>query len=177
MILALDMGTSTGWAVWNGSQMISGSWELSTAKELKAADKRCCDPRVESFNHKLMDGMRSYGQNDPWDIYFEDVQFASSTYQVQLWASLRGVLMLQCKRNRIRAVPVGTLKKFATGSGNATKELMAAALRAKEPSVFSATLPEDPKWSVLRKVDSTLVTDDEVDARHLLWFARKELTV
>lgn len=88
--------------------------------------------------------------------------------------------MLHCQRVPVRAVPVGTLKKFATGSGNATKELMADALRAKE-KIFYPRRKEDPKWSLLRKGNPTgpesLVTDDEIDARHLLWFARKELNV
>jgi Holliday junction resolvasome RuvABC endonuclease subunit len=173
MILALDLGTSTGWATYDEATdtISSGSWELASAKLLKVANKRCCDPRVTELHSNLVDMRGSITH-----AYFEDVLFSSSTYQTQLWASLRGVVMLLCMDIPVVAVPVGTLKKFATGNGAATKELMAAALLAKEPHTFRPAPAGSPKWATLSK-SHALVTDDEVDARHLLWLARKELKV
>lgn len=59
-------------------------------------------------------------------IAFEDVQFHNSTAQSHLWASLRGVMWAAAGDRPIgwHAIPVGTIKKFATGRGDATKEMM-----------------------------------------------------
>ena len=173
MILALDLATSTGWAQYDEATdtTSSGSWTLASTKELKLANKRCCDPRIKKLHENLVDMIDGISH-----IYFEDVQFSSSTYQTQLWASLRGVVMLFCPKIKEVGVPVGTLKLAATGNGKATKEFMALALRLKEPRVFSVPPAGSPKWALLSK-SGQFVDEDEVDARHLLWFARKELKV
>lgn len=125
-LLALDLGTKTGFA--SGSTTFEcGTWELATKKEITAFSKqrwnRRCDPRILALQGKLL------SRSEPDIVVFEDVQFASSTYQVQLWASLRAVVWLTFPFAMIECVPVATLKKFATGHGGATKPMMAAALR------------------------------------------------
>jgi hypothetical protein len=101
-------------------------------------------------------------------VFFEDVMFSSSTAQTQLWSSLRGAIMLAaCKPwCAVHAIPVGTLKKFATGKGNATKEEMLSAFVYCNP--FSDVLFEKPAGYAM--------DDNEVDALHLLNLARKELS-
>jgi hypothetical protein len=61
---------------------------------------------------------------------------------------------------RLVAIPVGTLKKFAAGRGNADKTAMEQALRSDK--YYAA------------KVAQTMVDDNEVDALHLLRYAIKQ---
>lgn len=158
-ILALDLGTNTGFAYeHDGKEQMAGTWGLATPKEVKAWGinrlRRRCDPRVERLSNLIKRCPR------PDMIVFEDVQFSSSTYQTQLWASLRGAVWLTSVdlRTRIDCVPTGTLKQFATGSGNATKEMMLAAAERAEPGRFMG------------------LDDNAVDAYWILKWAQKHLT-
>jgi Holliday junction resolvasome RuvABC endonuclease subunit len=182
-LLALDLGTKTGWALLdNDGSVRSGTWTLGTDKELAQAKAmkldRCCDFRPSRLFDRI-------NELKPELIYFEDVQFASTQLQAQLWGSLRGIVTLFFPAAKIRAVPVGTLKKFATGKGNALKPAMAAALE-KAPGFFMGVTrrgkPQLFKTPTLVDVITAAqqaipVDDNEVDAIHLLNFARKELNV
>lgn len=123
-VLALDLGTKTGYAYNWGDKFVAGTWALASAKEVTAWGKvrlnRRNDPRIE----RLCDCISSQG-NDAFDaIIFEDVQFVSTTFQAHLWAGLRSAVWLCGKAKHFDCVPVATLKKFATGNGGATWELL-----------------------------------------------------
>lgn len=144
-ILALDLGTKTGYAC--NSENVYGTWELATKKEIAAWGKnrlsRRCDPRVS----RLMTKVKPFcGWVDC--IVIEDVQFSSYTYQTQLWASLRAAVWLACDKCSMlyEAVPVKTLKQFATGNGNATKDMMLAAFQKRLPGVALDDNGVDAYW-------------------------------
>lgn len=126
-ILALDLGTKTGVAHNFTGQIQATTMTLATPKEVKLWGEtrltRRCDPRIRRFAKAL-------AQFDhPEIIVFEDVQFQSYTLQCQLWSAFRTVVWLTFGDYGIlECVPVSTLKKFATGHGGATKEMMSAAL-------------------------------------------------
>lgn len=182
-ILALDLGTNTGWALSDRGEITSGTWKLLTDKERDKQKKdgldRCCDVRFARLKEKILACW-------PLDVVvFEDVQFLSTQLQAQLWAGLRTVVVLHFPQVRVLCLPVGTLKKFATGSGNATKEMMLAALVQKYPGRFRwgshkgknvpvklppPPLDPEPVINLLR------VDDNEADAFHLLMWATKEVT-
>jgi Holliday junction resolvasome RuvABC endonuclease subunit len=144
LVLGLDLGTKTGYAI--GSNRISsegtglygplvGTWKLKepTAKQKRARLPRRCDPRIDEFYDHLC------SLTLPDLVVFEDVQFASTQCQAHLWASFRTVVWMAYGRGInviIECVPVGTLKKFATGHGNATKGMMTAAYQALGFSTF-----------------------------------------
>lgn len=161
-ILALDLGTKTGYAFNRGDKFIAGTWTLASAKEVTAWGKvrlnRRNDPRIE----RLCDAISSMG-NDAFDaIVFEDVQFVSTTFQAHLWAGLRSAVWLCGKTEHFDCVPVATLKKFATGNGGATKQAMAQFLfRSKHT----------PHWPGFPILD-----DNGVDAVWLWLWAHKNLT-
>lgn len=131
-ILALDYGTKTGYCLGDINEdfyQYAGTWTLASKKEITAWGKqrlnRRCDPRIS----RLADAIKGTKQLDY--VVFEDVEFASSTYQVQLWSSLRAAGWLSGGiGTKFECVPVGTLKKFATGSGSANKEQMRKSLVA-----------------------------------------------
>lgn len=159
-VLALDLGTKTGYAVSNSAGFMSGTWKLSTPKEVTDWGRqrltRRCDPRII----RLAQAVR--GLPVPDLVIFEDVQFSSYTLQVQLWASFRAAVWLSFSTTPsviFECVDVGTLKKFATGHGGATKEMMRAALLQKYPEL------------VKKGCD-----DNEIDAIWLHRWARANLT-
>jgi len=158
-ILALDLGTRTGWALFDNGETQSGTWRLATPKEIKAQAaakrERCCDIRAGRLR-SLIEGVGPVDR-----IYFEDVQFVGSVMQVQLWSSLRAMLWLEaCKTMapRVVAVPVGTLKKFA-GKGNADKAYMARAAAARGFFKSEADDNEVDAWLLLQfaiQTDNTI---------------------
>lgn len=167
-ILALDIGTKTGWAFGTLENFTCGTEVLATDKEVTAWRKerldRRCDPRVVRMR-QLVQSLPTA----PVDyIVFEDVEFSSFTKQTQLWASLRAAVW--AAPVKFECVPVTTLKKFATSHGGATKEMMMAAVVRYFPTRFKF----DGKhlfdlWS------KTRLTDDTADAIHLLRWAHQNL--
>jgi hypothetical protein len=144
-ILALDLGTSTGYAFNRESIFVSGTWLLGTPKEITAWGKdrqrRNKDPRID----RLCENITKLGKFDV--VIFEDVQFSKYTAQTQLWSSLRAAIWLCGQGSHFDSVPVKTLKLFATGYGGATKEAMKRAL------IRNPRIPFNKSW-----------TEDEVDA-------------
>lgn len=157
-VLALDLGTSTGWCVNNGDDIGSGVLRLATDRQLKEDKRdrmnRRSDCRIQNF-FKWLAGIKA--QLKPDAVVFEDVEFASSTYQVQLWSSLRSAVWISFPPDKfvVDCVSVGTLKKFATGSGSASKEAMRKYLR-------------DPRFD-----KPSLIDDNQVDAIWLWLWAEK----
>lgn len=149
-ILALDLGTDTGYAAGDTESLqfgsthgifVMGTWKLATDKEVRAWGKERLTRRRDPRPKRLCDKIISLKWL-PDLIVFEDVQFASSTYQTQLWASLRtGVWTCFGDCVKFDCVPVATLKKFATGSGAAKKEDMARSFARH--GIAGASLSDD----------------------------------
>jgi len=139
-ILALDLGTSTGTARHKNESVLALTMEWANPKEVtewkKTRRTRTGDPRIARFYRWLMFAIQTEGIDH---IVFEDVEFCSQTYQCQLWSSFRTCVWIAadlCGCD-ISAVPVGSLKKFATGKGTATKVEMAKALIANGGGRFT----------------------------------------
>lgn len=166
-ILALDLGTNTGYAYDDTYEGLTcGTWKLASPKEVKEWGQnrltRRCDPRID----RLFDLVSNLQGRFLFDvIVFEDVQFSSSTYQVQLWAALRAAVWLlgiPGKLPYFDCVPVKTLKLFAAGNGNADKAAMLAAAKRKK-------LLDDP-------TEFDDLDDNAIDALHLYDWAQKNLS-
>ena len=125
-VLALDLGTTTGWAM----QPVGGRIESSTV----------------SFRPSRYDGggMR-YLRFRGWlngmardaaglaAIYFEEVRRHAGTDAAHLYGGFLATLTSWCEQQGIayQGVPVGTIKRFMTGKGNADKAAIIAAVRAQ----------------------------------------------
>jgi len=157
---AFDLGTKTGFACRHEGAIVAGTWEFPAKK--KGAD--CCtiDPRLLLFRNKLLAIIAMY---KPTHFVYEDVKFVRSQAQAHLWAGFRAVLWLVATDHKIPClcVPVQTLKKFATGHGNADKDAMALALHE---AVLSGKVKLDVSMNELG--------DDAVDAVHLLRWAEAQ---
>lgn len=134
--LAIDIGTCCGWATNCGGKVEVGTLILATPKEIKEWGKnrltRRNDPRIlrlKKFVASFCDKVDC--------IVIEDVEFSSSRMQTQLWSSLRAAVWLACEECGIYydAVNVKTLKKWATGNGNADKTRMVFAANTQRPDL------------------------------------------
>lgn len=164
-ILTLDIGTSTGWAT--GDLKLqrlddAGTARLASAADIKFAHQKRMDRRLDPRIPALFHFMKSKLPLD-W-IVFEDVQFAKSLQQVQLWSSFRGAIWVFCAENKVKVecVPVMTLKAFA-GNGGADKLAMAKLL-CRVDSRFKLHIQGV-------SFENRTFDDNAVDAIHLMRWA------
>ena len=157
IVLALDLGTDTGYALGESTQSSPtlGHWTLATKKEITQWGQNRLSRRADPRIFRLFLHLQNISPS-PDLVVFEDVQFQTYTFQTQLWSSLRAAIWCALPTTLTDCVPVATLKKFATGSGFADKEKMMNSLLRHSPSVNRATL-----------------TDDEADAAWLWHWAVK----
>ncbi len=165
-LLAIDIGTSCGWAFSDGLIVQAGTWHLISDKERKqqkaARMNRRCDIRIPRLWREIDRVHESTPLN--W-IFFEDVQFVRSSMQAHLWAGLRSVLWLYAEQHgiQIECLPVGTLKAYGSGHGGADKDAMARAAATRYPDLVEIR----NKKLVLRLTGAEL-DDNAIDAIHLL---------
>ena len=142
-ILALDLGTKTGWACTTHlDDIVFGTEDFSTKRHEGAG------MRYLRFSRWLTE----IKQAGITEVYFEEVRRHVSTDSSHVYGGFMATLMAWCEKHEIpySSVPVGTIKLSATCKGNASKEMMCQA--AIDKGYF--------------------VTDDnQADAIHLLLYA------
>jgi len=124
-VLALDLGTKTGWAVQSDSNIIT-----SGVCEFKSRRFEGGGMRYLRFSKWLEDTLKTLGEIDA--IYFEEVRRHLATDAAHVYGGLVGILTSFAEHHRIpyQGVPVGTIKKHVTGKGNASKDAVIKAVRA-----------------------------------------------
>lgn len=122
--LALDLGTLTGWAARKDGVLQSG------VASFKPGRFEGGGMRYLKFRNWLHE---TIALTDAQIIYFEEVRGHKGTDAAHIYGGLMATLSAFCEENGIpyQGVPVGTIKKFATGKGNANKAAMIAAVKAK----------------------------------------------
>lgn len=113
-ILALDLGTLTGYAM-TGS--ISGVWDFKPRRHEGGG------MRYLRFR-RMLDETHSSGALHA--VYYEEVRRHIGTDAAHVYGGLLGQLSAWCEEKEIpyQGIPVGTIKKHATGKGNADKAMM-----------------------------------------------------
>lgn len=139
-ILALDLGTTTGYALHTGISMDSGSVCFNNANRVEGGGMRYL-----RFRRWLTDKK----QCGVTEVYFEEVRNHKGVHAAHVYGGFLSQLMVWCEQNDIAysSVPVGNIKKFATGKGNSNKEAMIQAAK---------------------NLGFDVVDDNEADAIHLL---------
>ena len=124
-ILTLDLGTATGWALRVTGVVTSGT------QSFKPGRYEGGGMRYLRFTRWLNEVLVSVGSIDA--LYFEEVRRHVGTDAAHVYGGLLAHLTAWCESQGIpyQGVPVGTIKKHATGKGNADKASMIAAMRAK----------------------------------------------
>lgn len=132
-ILALDLGTTTGWATHERDTLVSIN---SGTISFKPNRYQGGGMRFLLFKSWLT-GMKAIMRGLDV-IYFEEVRRHRGVDAAHIYGGFLANLSAWCEEHRIPylGVPVGTIKKHATGKGNANKEAMieAAIRRGHRPA-------------------------------------------
>ena len=136
-ILALDLGAKMGFAMSKGKVVSSGtvnhnpyipkSLRLSAGPEAGnkyALFQRWLSAQLAGNKYALFQGQL------PAVIYYEKVMNHAAPLAAHAYGAYEGILLAKaCMTNtKVVAVPVGTIKKHATGKGNASKCMMIKAM-------------------------------------------------
>lgn len=121
-VLALDLGTKTGWATLNAGVVTSGVQRFESGRFDGGG------MRYLRFT-RWLDEMRGVGVTE---IHFEEVRRHIGTTAAHVYGGFLAHLTAWCEMHSIpySGVPVKTIKKHATGNGNASKDRMILAARA-----------------------------------------------
>ena len=119
MILGLDLGTKCGWCI----ILDSG---LSRSGVLNMTPKKNDKP---GSRYALFLAFLQGLETKPAEVYFESVMRHEGVRAAHVYGGFKAILEMWCYGRNIRCVGlgVGTIKKHATGKGNASKSMMVAA--------------------------------------------------
>ena len=125
-ILALDLGTTTGFA-------LRGADGAITSGTLSLRPSRYDGGGMRYVRFRAwLDGM---AEDTPGiaAIHFEEVRRHLSTDSSHVYGGFLAMLTAWCEQRGIayQGVPVGTIKRHITGKGNADKAAVIAAIRAR----------------------------------------------
>lgn len=125
IILALDLGTNTGWKI--------GDTELSVSGTQNFGNSRFDGGGVRFIKFIRFLDQIAAEKMKPDLVVFEEVRNHAGNTAAHVYGGFWSHLMSWCEKQGIpyTAVPVQTIKKFATGKGNASKTDMIVAAQAK----------------------------------------------
>jgi hypothetical protein len=125
-ILALDFGTTTGWAMRDGTGLITSGTVSFRPSRYDGGGIRYL--RFRSW----LDGFAAHA--GPLEaVHFEEVRRHVGTDAAHVFGGLLATLSAWCEQRGVayQGVPVGTIKRFIAGKGNAHKEAVIAAVRTR----------------------------------------------
>lgn len=117
VLIALDLGTTTGWALSQAGVITSGS------QSFKGGRYDGGGMRYLRFR-RWLDELR--GGSTVRLVVFEEVRRHLGVDAAHVYGGMLATLTAWCEQHQIpyEGIPVGTIKKFATGKGNASKAEM-----------------------------------------------------
>ena len=135
VLLALDLGTTTGWALRSANGPVAHGFVSFKSQRFEGGGMRYL-----RFGRWLDDMLALTGSESdaPTDsavigaVYFEEVRRHLGVDAAHVYGGLLATLTAWCERHQIpyQGVPVGTIKRHATGKGNAGKAEVIAAMKA-----------------------------------------------
>lgn len=124
-ILALDLGTLTGWAVRSPEGMVN-----SGTLSLRPSRFEGGGMRYLRFRQWLTEAKAAAGEFE--QIAFEEVRRHAGVDAAHVYGGLLATLTAWAEHHQIpyQGVPIGTWKRAVTGKGNAGKSEVIAAVKA-----------------------------------------------
>jgi hypothetical protein len=125
-ILALDLGTMTGWALQSvGGGITSGTVSFRPSRYDGGGIRYL---RFRGWLDSLAHDAAGIGV-----VHYEEVRSHVGTDAAHVYGGLLATLTAWCEQRGIayQGVPVGTIKRFIAGKGNADKQTVIAAIRAR----------------------------------------------
>ncbi|WP_137179252.1 crossover junction endodeoxyribonuclease RuvC [Roseomonas sp. AR75] len=125
-VLALDLGTNTGWALRGQDRRVTSGTITFKPTRFEGGGMRYL--RFRGWLDEVADLSGGLAR-----VVFEEVRRHAGTDASHIYGGFLGTLSAWCEEQRIpyEGVPVGTIKRFATGRGNADKAAMIAAMQAR----------------------------------------------
>ena len=125
-ILALDLGTTTGWALRGSDGHITSGSESFRPQRFEGGGMRYL--RFRRWISEIQESV-----SEIQFLYFEEVRRHVGVDAAHAYGGFLATLTAWCEHHQIpyQGVPVGTIKKHATGKGNASKDEMVASIRAR----------------------------------------------
>jgi Holliday junction resolvasome RuvABC endonuclease subunit len=125
-LLALDLGTTTGWALRTGDGRITSGTLTFKPSRFEGGGMRYL--RFCRWLAEITDLAGGLGR-----IVFEEVRSHAGTDAAHIYGGFLGQLTAWCEERAVpyEGVPVGTIKRHATGRGNADKQAVLAAVTAR----------------------------------------------
>ena len=124
--LALDLGTATGWALCTADGRITSGTQSFRPGRFEGGGMRYLRFRqwLDEL-HRLAGGVSV--------VHFEEVRRHAGVDAAHAYGGFLATLTAWCEHHAIPygGVPVGCIKRSATGKGNADKAAMMAAMRGK----------------------------------------------
>lgn len=126
--LAIDPATKCGWAIDDNGVLTSGTWTLKDDRNPERSGMRFVRMR------RQLEKVHAVNPIDK--IVFEDVRRHIGTGAAHCYGGLVAMITAFCEDHNIAydSIAVGTIKKFATGNGNASKDMMVEAAMKKYPT-------------------------------------------
>ena len=129
-ILAIDPGTHCGYALMDTMTktiLASGVWELSIGRHEGGG------MRFVRLRRYIADIIQSSADV----VFYEEVKRHMGTDAAHIYGGIIAVITSECEGHAppipYKGIPVGTIKRVATGKGNADKEKMMDAAAARWP--------------------------------------------
>jgi hypothetical protein len=125
-ILALDLATATGWALHSADgQILSGTVSFRPSRYDGGGIRYL---RFRAWLDSMARDAAGIGV-----VHYEEIRRHLSTDAAHVHGGLLATLTAWCEQNAIpyQGVPVGTIKRFIAGKGNADKAAVIAAIRAR----------------------------------------------
>jgi len=125
-VLALDLGTTTGWALRGQDGCITSGTMTFKPSRFEGGGMRYL--RFRGWLAEIAGLSGGIAR-----IAFEEVQRHAGTGAAHAYGGFLATLTAWCEQEAIpyQGVPVGTIKRYATGKGNADKAAMIAAIEAR----------------------------------------------
>jgi len=139
-IVAVDPGTKCGWAVRGCSDIEGvGTWNLAP-KRYEGGGMRFI--RLLSYFRELL------LLTKPLFVAYEEVRKHKGVDAAHIYGGIIATITQECEVQGVPyyAIPVGTIKKFATGKGNAGKPAMIEAAKEKWPTWDGDDNQADAMW-------------------------------
>jgi len=124
--MAIDLGTTTGWAMRTMDGQIAHGFASFRPNRYEGGGMRYL--RFKRWLTELKQATEGLDA-----VYFEEVRRHAGVDAAHAYGGFMAHLTAWCEHHQIpyQGVPVGTIKKHATGKGNAGKADMIAAMQAR----------------------------------------------
>ena len=125
-VLALDLGTITGWALRGGDGTANSGTVSFRPDRFEGGGMRYL-----RFKHWLTEIKNTTGGIDA--VYLEEVRRHAGTNAAHIYGGFLAHVTAWCEHHGIpyQGVPVGTIKRHVTGKGNAPKQAVVDAVRER----------------------------------------------